>query len=146
MQTPKTQKNDGPVNSFLDGITDKQQQTDAKQLARLMQESTGQEPVMWGRSIIGYGTYTYRYASGREGEWFRVGFAPRTKNLTIYLVTGFDEYADVSGYDPRPLLAKLGPHKTAKSCLYIKNMQEIDAAILQQLIKEVYQYSKKQNP
>ncbi|NDJ60850.1 MAG: DUF1801 domain-containing protein [Chloroflexi bacterium] len=92
----------------------------------LMQEVTGEPPVMWG-SIVGFGRYHYRYASGREGDWFLAGFAPRKQNLSLYITAGFDEYGE--------LLEKLGKHKIGKACLYIKKLADVDETVLRELVK-----------
>ena len=93
-----------------------------------MKEITGEEPVMWGTSIIGFGSYQYKYASGREGEWFLTGFSPRKQNITLYIMSGFDQYDQ--------LLAKLGKYKTGKSCLYINKINDIDTDVLKELVKQ----------
>jgi len=93
-----------------------------------MQEVTGEEPVMWGTSIIGFGSYHYKYTSGQEAEWFLSGFSPRKQSLTLYIMSGFDEY--------EPLLAKLGKYKTGKSCLYINKLADVDQDILKDLISK----------
>lgn len=97
----------------------------------LMKEATGEKPVMWGDGIVGFGSYRYKYGSGHEGEWFLTGFSPRKQNLTLYVMSGFGEYAE--------LLKQLGPYKTGKSCLYIKRLEDVDAVILLKLIREAMQ-------
>jgi uncharacterized protein YdhG (YjbR/CyaY superfamily) len=93
-----------------------------------MQAVTKGPPQMWGSSIVGFGSYHYKYASGREGDWFIVGFSPRKQNLTLYIISGFDQYA--------ALLKKLGKYKTAKSCLYINRLDDIDLPTLKELVKQ----------
>jgi hypothetical protein len=93
-----------------------------------MREVTGVEPVMWGDSIIGFGKYRYKYASGREAEWFLTGFAPRKQSLTLYIMSGFDEYDN--------LLDQLGKHSTGKSCLYVKKLDDIDMDVLRDLVEQ----------
>ena len=127
----KTKKNDDDVNKFLDNIEDEQRRKDTKEVTRLMQETTGEKPVMWGSSIIGFGTYHYEYASGREGDWMRIGLSPRKQNLTLYIMDGFSDYDK--------LLGKLGKYKTGKSCLYINKLEEIDLNILREMIKKSYE-------
>ncbi|MFN2212726.1 MAG: DUF1801 domain-containing protein [Anaerolineales bacterium] len=124
----KTQPNDQSVTGFLNSIENETRRQDSFTILELMQQVTGDEPVMWGDSIIGFGTYRYKYASGRQGEWFLVGFSPRVQNLTLYIMSGFDEYDD--------LLAKLGKHSTGKSCLYVKRLENIDLAVLGELIEK----------
>lgn len=92
----------------------------------LMRDVTGVEPIMWGDSIIGFGTYHYKYTSGREADWFLTGFSPRKQSLTLYIMSGFSEYDQ--------LLSKLGKHSTGKSCLYIKKLEDIDMDVLRDLI------------
>jgi len=122
----KTQKNDASVEAFLNTVADERKRRDCFTLLEMMQEVTGAEPLMWGDSIVGFGEYHYTYASGRAGDWFLTGFAPRKQNLTLYIMAGFDEYDE--------LLGKLGKHSTGKSCLYIKRLADVDMAALNELI------------
>ncbi|MGH8822977.1 MAG: DUF1801 domain-containing protein [Jiangellaceae bacterium] len=117
----------GDVTGFVDGIEDEARREDCRALLGLMHAITGEEPRLWTSSMVGFGTYHYRYASGREGDWFKVGFASRKANLTIYLMSG------VVGYDD--LLEKLGPHKTGKSCVYVKRLADLDRKVLTELIE-----------
>jgi hypothetical protein len=123
----KTKPTDQDVEEFLASIDDAQKQADARVLTALMQEITGAPPKMWGASIVGFGDKHYTYASGREGDWFSVGFSPRKQNLTLYLTYGFEEHTD--------LLARLGKHSVGKACLYIKRLSGIDQAALRELIE-----------
>lgn len=93
-----------------------------------MKQVTGEEPEMWGDSIVGFGSYHYKYESGREGDWFVTGFSPRKQNLTLYIMSGFDEYDN--------LISRLGKYKTGKSCLYIKKIDDVDQDVLQELVKK----------
>jgi hypothetical protein len=93
----------------------------------LMRQATGAEPKMWGSSIVGFGNFHYKYASGREGDWFHIGFAPRKQDLTLYVAGGFPQY--------EKLLAQLGKHRTGKSCLYIKTLADVDMPVLTELIQ-----------
>ena len=102
-----------------------------------MRQVTGEEPEMWGDSIVGFGSYHYKYASGREGDWFLVGFSPRKQNLTLYIMSGFDEYDQ--------LLVKLGKHSTGKSCLYIKQIEDVDLDVLKKLVQKSVDYMRKAN-
>jgi hypothetical protein len=122
----KTQQTEADVTAFLNGIADEQRRKDCFRVAELMQELTGAEPRMWGASIVGFGHQHYRYESGREGDWFVVGFSPRKQNLTLYLTSGFEEHAD--------LLARMGKHSIGKSCLYIKRLTDIDLPTLRALV------------
>jgi hypothetical protein len=124
----KTTPNDQSVNAFLDGIQDETKRRDSFTLLAVMEQVTGQNPVMWGDSIVGFGRYHYKYASGREGDWFLTGFSPRAQNLTLYIMSGFSRYDD--------LMSKLGKHTTGKSCLYLKRLADIDLEVLSELIKQ----------
>ena len=115
------------VTAFINGIQHDARRDDCRRLLDLMRDVTGEEPQLWGGSMIGFGSYHYRYASGREGDYFKVGFAPRKSNLTVYLMSG------VAGYED--LLAKLGPHTTGKSCVYLKRLDDIDTRVLTALIE-----------
>jgi len=107
-------------------VGDEQRRADCFRLIELMQEATGCKPVMWGGSIVGFGKYRYRYASGREGDWMVTGFSPRKNDLTVYIMPGFDSYAE--------LMQKLGKYKIGKSCLYLKRLADVDKQVLKQLI------------
>jgi hypothetical protein len=124
----KTTPNDQNVVAFLDGVSDERRRQDCFAVLQLMQDVTQAAPRMWGDSIVGFGDYHYRYASGREGDWFVTGFSPRKQSLTLYIMSGFDRYAE--------LLAKLGKYKTGKSCLYINRLSDIDQAVLRELVAE----------
>jgi hypothetical protein len=117
----------GEVTGFIDGIENETRREDGRALLGLMRKVTGEEPKLWGPSMVGFGTYHYRYASGREGDYFKVGFAPRKSNITLYLMSG------MVGYDD--LLATLGPHKAGKSCIYIKRLDDLDYDVLVTLIE-----------
>ena len=134
----KTKPNEKSVEEFLKTVENPKRQTDCYELLKLMKDITGEDPVMWGDSIVGFGTYHYKYKSGHEGEWFIAGFAPRKQNLTLYIMSGFDQYDK--------LLEKLGKFKTGKSCLYINKLTDIEISILKDLIIESVNYMKKQYP
>lgn len=123
----KTKPNRADVGKFLDSIEDERKRRDSLTLLGIMEEISGVRPTMWGDGIVGFGTYRYRYASGREGEWFITGFAPRKQALTVYLM------CDIAA--EQPLLDKLGKYRIGKSCLYVKKLEDIDEAILRQLIE-----------
>ncbi|MCO5207271.1 MAG: DUF1801 domain-containing protein, partial [Anaerolineae bacterium] len=93
---------------------------------------TGEPGALWGTSIVGFGTYHYKYASGREGDWFVTGFSPRKQNMTLYIMPGFEQYND--------LLSKLGKHKTGKSCLYINKLDDVDLDVLRELVAQSADY------
>ncbi len=122
----KTKKNDASVAAFLRAVADPGQRQDCQGILRLMKEATGAEPRMWGKSIVGFGSYRYKYPTGREGEWFTTGFSPRKANLTLYLMGGFDT----------GLLQRLGKFKTGKCCLYVKRLGDVDLAARKELVKD----------
>jgi hypothetical protein len=126
MAEPKTTRGERSVAEFLAAVADPRRRADAEAACALMTEATGTEPAMWGTSIVGFGTYHYRYATGREGDWPAVGLSPRKQALTIYLSAGFDAYEE--------LLGRLGPHSTGKSCLYVKRLADVDQAVLRELV------------
>lgn len=128
MSENKTQKTNASVIDFLNGLPDEKKRQDCLTLLEMMSEITDLEPKMWGASIVGFGDVHYKYASGREGDWFKVGFSPRKQNLTLYMMDGFPKYQD--------LLAKLGKHKTGVSCLYIKKLSDVNIDILRQMIAQ----------
>ena len=122
----KTQPNDADVGAFIDQIEHDGRREDSRALLKLMSEITGEEPTMWGDSIVGFGRYSYRYASGREGEWFVTGFSPRKQAMTLYIMSGFKKHD--------ALLEKLGKHSTGRSCLYVKKLADVDEAVLRELV------------
>ncbi|MBK7450859.1 MAG: DUF1801 domain-containing protein [Anaerolineales bacterium] len=108
----KTKLNDASVEDFINAVEDEAIRADCFEIAKLMKQVTKAEPKMWGSSIVGFGSYHYKGASGREGDWMLVGFSPRKQNLTLYIMAGFDRYDQ--------LMKKLGKFSTGKSCLYKK--------------------------
>lgn len=128
MAENKTKPTTVSVPAFLDGCTDETRRTDAKALAKLMQEVTGKKPAMWGPSIVGFDSYHYIYESGREGDMPIVGFSPRKAANVLYGMIGFAG-AEV-------LLAKLGKHTTGKGCLYIKKLADVDMKVLETLVEK----------
>lgn len=128
----KTKVTKASVDQFLQGIKDEKKRADCYQMLKIMKKATKAEPKMWGPSIIGFGNYHYKYDSGRENDWFLVGFSPRVQSLTLYLMSGFDS----------ELLKKLGKHKTGKGCLYIQTMEDVDAKVLSKLIATSVKKSK----
>ena len=123
----KTKQTDASVKDFLNQITDKERREDCFAVAKIMEEISGEKPKMWGPSIVGFGSYHYKYASGREGDWPMTGFSPRKKDLTLYIMMGFEKHAD--------LMEKLGKHTNSKSCLYIKRLSDVHIPTLKKLIK-----------
>jgi hypothetical protein len=128
MSANKTKPTAISVHDFLAGIADARKRADALALIDLMQDASGARPVMWGPSIIGFGSYHYRYDSGREGDSPIIGFSPRKSTLVVYIVTGFS--------DAEEMLSKLGKHTTGKSCLYIKRLDDIDVEVLRALVEK----------
>lgn len=127
----KTKETDASVESFLNAVADDKRRQDCFTVLAIMQTASGAPPKMWGTSIIGFGNTHYKYASGREGDWFLTGFSPRKQDLTVYIGGGLDRYADI--------LQRLGKHKTGKGCLYIKKLDDIDLAALEQLVAQSVQ-------
>lgn len=138
MAEAKTRPTDVSPTAFLQKVPDEERRQDCFALLQIMQELTGSEPRMWGPGIVGFGSYRYRYASGREGDWMLIGFSPRKKDLTLYIMGGFEGH--------EALLAKLGKHKTGKSCLYIKRLADIDLSVLKSVIVASVRYMKKTYP
>ncbi|HEY4425283.1 MAG TPA: DUF1801 domain-containing protein [Pyrinomonadaceae bacterium] len=123
----KTKPTNQSVKEFLNQISEPERRADCFEVAKIMEEITGEKPKMWGPSIVGFGSYHYKYASGREGDWPVTGFSPRKKDLTLYLMMGFAKHAD--------LMEKLGKHSGSKSCLYIKRLSDVHIPTLKKLIK-----------
>lgn len=134
----KTIPQDSSVEAFLDQVADPDKRADSYALLEIMKTVTGEQPVMWGSSIVGFGSYHYRYASGREGDWMLTGFSPRKQQMSLYIMSGFDQFEE--------LLNALGKYKTGKSCLYIKSVSDIDVEVLKQLIKASVEYLKARYP
>ena len=128
----KTKENDQNVEDFLNAVEHDKRRADSFVLLKLMAEVTGEQPRMWGDSIIGYGKYHYKYASGREADWFLAGFSPRKQSLTLYIMSGFDQYDS--------LLEKLGKYKTGKSCLYVNKLEDVDLDVLRELVRQSAQH------
>lgn len=126
MSENKTKPTNQSVEDYLQDVEHDRKREDSFKILALMKEVTGEEPQMWGSSLIGFGKYHYKYESGREGDFFLTGFAPRKQNLTLYIMSGFAEYDD--------LLGKLGKYKTGKACLYINKLADVDEAILRKLV------------
>ncbi len=123
----KTQETDADVLAFIAQIEKDQKREDAFAIMNMMQDITGYSPKMWGKSIVGFGTYHYKYESGREGDSMKIGFSPRKANIVLYIMGGFEIYKDK--------LKNFGKFKTGKSCLYINKLADVDEQILRRLIK-----------
>jgi hypothetical protein len=138
MAENKTKQTKASVEKFIDSVKDKSIRKDCLTIVKLMKDVTKEEPKMWGKSIVGFGNYHYKYASGREGDFFLTGFSPRKQNLTIYIHSGFKNY--------EALMKKLGKHKTSVSCLYVKSLNDIDIKVLKKLVTESVHFMKKLYP
>lgn len=135
----KTKKTEMNVDDFIDSVADEGKRDDCRALVSMMTKITKAPPAMWGTAIVGFGDYRYVYASGREGDWFMMGFSPRKQNLTIYLTEGFEHHADT--------LSKLGKFTTGMGCLYIKRLSDIDVKLLEKLLTtSAKRLAKKQGP
>lgn len=134
----KTTKNNKSVPDFVSKIEDKQKMKDTKEILKIFKEITGRKPKMWGPSIIGFGEYKYKRSNGKEFSFLRTGMSPRKNALTIYVLPGYDDYSN--------LLQKLGPHKKGKSCLYIKNLEDVDTIILKKIIEKGWKEMNKRYP
>jgi len=138
MAENKTKQTNANVDAFINKIKDESIQKDCYKIIKIMKSVTKEEPKMWGPSIIGFGSYHYKYASGREGDMCIAGFSPRKQNLTIYLMPGFEtQHAH---------LKKLGKYKTSKVCLYIKSLNDIDVKVLKEMISHSVKEMKKLYP
>lgn len=124
----KTKQTDASVTKFINAVPDAQKRADSQTLIKMMREITKHEPKMWGPSIIGFGTYHYKYESGHEGDMCITGFSPRKAALTIYVLPGFEKYPE--------LMKALGKYKTGKSCLYVKRLDDIHLPTLKKLIQQ----------
>lgn len=138
MAENKTKPTDSSVTDFINAVNDEGKRDDSRALIELMREATGEEAKMWGPSIVGFGSYHYVYESGREGDAPLTGFSPRKKELSLYIMAGFSQYDD--------LMSKLGKHRTGKSCLYVKKLEDIDLVVLRKLVKLSVEYMKKKYP
>ena len=135
MAENKTQPTKQSVTAFINNIDDKQKRADVKKIAAMMRKATGARAAMWGPSIVGYGQYHYKYATGREGDFMLTGFSPRKQALTVYIIAGFKPFES--------LMKKLGVYKTGKSCLYIKRLSDVDEGVLEHLIVESVKHMRK---
>ena len=133
----KTKVNTASVEGFLNSVEDEQKRADCFEILKMMKQVTKETPKMWGSSIVGFASYHYKGASGREGDWMLTGFSPRKQNLTLYLMGGFDLHKD--------LLKKLGKYKTSVGCLYIKTLDDVDKTVLKKLVTESVKTMKKLN-
>ena len=128
MAENKTKPVKSSVSAFINNIEDTQKRSDVRKIAAMMRRATGKRATMWGSAIVGYGQYHYKYASGREGDFMITGYSPRKQAISVYIIPGFKPFA--------ALLKRLGKYKTGKSCLYIRRLSDVDAAVLEELITE----------
>ncbi|MBY9003085.1 MAG: DUF1801 domain-containing protein [Candidatus Lokiarchaeota archaeon] len=135
MSDLKTKPTDKNVEDYLRKVENPTKREDSFKILELMRDITKEEPIMWGDSIIGFGSYHYKYESGREGDWFVTGFAPPKQNLTLYIMSGFEKYED--------LLKQLGKYKTGKSCLYINKLKDVDIIVLREIVSQSIEFVKK---
>ena len=124
----KTKPTKDSVKDFIAKVSDDKRRKDCQVVAKLMSEVTGAKPELWSTNIVGFGRYRYKYASGREGEWMLTGFSPRKTDLTLYLMGGLQSSPE--------LLQRLGKHKTGKGCLYIKKLEDVNLAVLRELVEK----------
>lgn len=132
MADMKTTQSDASVTKFIKSVPDETKRNDCLALIEIMRAITNEEPKMWGASIVGFGKYHYKYASGREGDFFWTGFSPRKANLTLYIMAGFERYDE--------LMKSLGKYKTGSSCLYVKSLDDVHLPTLKKLIRESVKY------
>jgi Domain of unknown function (DU1801) len=134
----KTKRNDASVDDFLNAIKDEEVRKDCRAIADIMQKATKAKPQMWGSSIVGFGSFHYKYASGREGDWMLAAFSPRKQNITLYIWPGFEGYGE--------LMAQLGKHSCGKACIYIKRLSDVHLPTLKKLINGSVKHMLKTNP
>jgi len=138
MSSSKTTETTASVEDFINAVENDQKRKDSQELIAMMRKITGAEPRMWGASLVGFDQYHYKYASGREGDFFITGFSPRKTALTVYIMPGFEDYEEK--------MARLGPHKTGKSCLYLKNLDAVDRGVLEEIIQDSVEAMRKKYP
>lgn len=134
----KTKPTGIPVDDFLAAVPDPQRREDARTVRAMMERLSGHPATMWGPSIVGFGKYHYRYESGREGEFARIGFSPRSKELVLYLIGGFPRHQEI--------MDRLGKYRTGKSCLYVKRLSDIDGDALEELVAEGLAFMREKYP
>ena len=135
MAANKTRPTSGSVTAFMAAIGDPRMRADARKVAAMMRRATGKRARMWGPGMVGYGSYHYRYESGREGDFMITGFSPRKRALAVYIMPGFAPF--------KRLMAKLGRYKTGKSCLYINRLADVDEDVLERLIDDSVEHMRK---
>jgi hypothetical protein len=136
--TNKTVETDASVEDYLKAIQPETKQADTRAICKMMEKHSGHKPKMWGSSIIGFGSYHYKYESGREGDMCRIGLSARAQYLSVYLMPGYDDFEDE--------LSRLGKHKKGKSCLNIKRLSDIDINVLEEMIIKDLKIMQKKYP
>ena len=131
----KTKPTRQSVSEFINSVDDEKKRAECRVIAKMMRDATGNRAKMWGSSIVGFGAYDYKYASGHDGSWPLVGFSPRAQNLSLYIMPGFSKFDT--------LMSRLGKYKTGKSCLYIKTLDDVDKRVLQKLIEGSVKHMKR---
>ena len=126
MSTPKTKPHNASVTAFLNAVENKTRKRDAHTINEIMTRISGEKPTMWGPTLVGFGSYHYKYDSGREGDSMITGFSPRKSAMSLYIMPGYGEFDDI--------MARLGKHKTGKACLYINKLEDVDMTVLEELI------------
>jgi len=134
----KTQATETSVEDYIAQLEHPKRRRDSYTLIEIMKRLTGEEPKLWGPSIIGFGQYHYKYDSGREGDFMRTGFAPRKANMVIYIMPGYRDYGEQ--------LARMGKHKIGKSCLYLTDLEKIDINVLEEIIADSLKYMREKYP
>ena len=124
----KTVKTDESVQAYIDSIPKDDRRADIQAINDMMAEMTEWAPKMWGKTIVGFGDYHYKYESGREGDFFRLGYSSRAQNITIYIMPGYQDFSEE--------LSRLGKHKLGKSCLYIKRLSDVDEEVLKEIMQK----------
>ena len=138
MAENKTKPTEADVGAFIEAVPDPKRRADARELCALMERLTGEPPTLWGPSILGFGCCHYRYESGREGDMPRLGFSPRAKELVLYLSDDYSRH--------QALMDRLGRHRTGVSCLYIKSLDDVDRPVLEALIVEALEHTRRKYP
>lgn len=138
MSEAKTHRTKASVEKFLAGIAHEKRREDCRAVVDMMRDITGEEPAMWGDSLIGFGSYHYTYASGREGDWPLTAVSPRKQSLTLYIMPGFGRYDE--------FMSKLGKYKTGTSCLYVNKLEDVHLPTLRKLVDQSVKFMKKRYP
>ena len=131
----KTKPTGASVSKFLSSVENEKRKADAIIVTKMMTHITGEKPKIWGESMVGFGSYTYTNTTGKNLGWFLTGFSPRKANLVLYIMPGYGQFDDI--------MARLGKHKTGKACLYINRLEDIDLAVLEELIAKSVEWMRK---